>query len=66
VEFKTHFVIVCNRNTEEYKNIIFFPEVGEINAHAQTVYTRPSPRSPNFRRSGYKANSYWCFLGITV
>ena len=36
-------VIICNRNTEEYKSIMFYPEVGEINAHAQTVCTRPSP-----------------------
>ena len=28
---------------EEYESIMFYPKVGEINVHAQTVYTRPSP-----------------------
>jgi len=28
---------------ERFESIMFPPEVGEINVHAQTVYTRPSP-----------------------
>ena len=37
---------------------MFYPKVGEINVHAQTVCTRPSP-PPNFRRPGYKARMGW-------
>jgi len=39
---------------EEYKSIMLSLEVGEINVHAQTVYTRPSP-APILEGLGYKA-----------
>ena len=38
---------------------MFSPEVGEINAHAQTAYSRPFP-PPNFRRPGYEATLKCC------
>ena len=41
VEFQM-IIIIRNRNTEDYESIMFCLEVGEINARAQTVYTRPS------------------------
>ena len=37
------FITVRNCNTKEYESIILSLEVGEINAHVQTVCTRPSP-----------------------
>jgi len=59
-----------NGNTEEYKSITFSLGVEDINAHAQTVYTRPSP-SPILEGLGTRLNLVWtplhawkCLAGI--
>jgi len=63
VEFQT-FVIVRNRNTEEYESITFSLEVGEINMRVQTASVYQAFSSPNFRMPGYKAMVHTTIEGI--